>query len=145
MVYTERFTTMHESGRALDVALRGALRLLIEAVMDCGTQADTHWTLGLVRWTQAEGNRPESHNINFCESVVDDVFTRCVQVRFDGLEGGPPADLHHNTRVHRFVDEEALREASAEVVAGYLLEIFVPSSPDRRGRVRSEPFDPTFQ
>jgi hypothetical protein len=41
------------------------------------------------------------------------------------LERIPPPDLHHDTRVHFFIDEKALSEPTAEIVAADVTEVVV--------------------
>jgi hypothetical protein len=71
----------------------------------------------------ASGRRHGSQDIDLREGIVDDVLGRGVQVWLDGLKATPTPDLHHDTRVHLFVDEESLREPAPEVVGADLPEV----------------------
>jgi len=59
------------------------------------------------------------------EGVVDDGGCGGVEVRLDGLEGVPPADLHHHPGVHVLLNEQPLGEPPAEVVGTHVAVVQV--------------------
>ncbi len=50
------------------------------------------------------------------EGLVHDLGCGRIEVGFDSLKGVPPADLHDDTGIHLAINEEALGEASPEIV-----------------------------
>ncbi len=71
------------------------------------------------------GHRGGSYQACLFERLVDNVGCRCIQVRFDRLEGVPAADSHHDAGVHLAVDEEALCKPATEIVGTHIAEIIV--------------------
>jgi hypothetical protein len=64
---------------------------------------------------------------DFSKGFIDDLGGRSIEIGFDCLERIPPADLHHYSRIHIFVDEEPLCKASTQVVTRNMPEIIIPS------------------